>query len=689
MEIFDNLFGIALIILFFGGSIFVHELGHFLAARWRGLKIERFSIGIGPRIFGWTGKDGVDYRLSLFPIGGYVALPQLGDMEAVEGKNESDPDELPPISYPDKIYVAVAGVVFNIIFAFLLACVLWVSGRPVPPNANTTTIGYVLKELPNQSGPSPATAAGLLPGDKVLAVDGSAVDDFRQITNKVALGGGRDDKGNPQVVLTISRGGKKLDVPVSPALVDLNPSSGDRIRMVGISPSNTLAIERVEPNSPAERAGFKTGDTILSLEGAFVFSGSQFREKLAAASLHTGLTTDDKLTVEKVEPASPAERAGLKPGDVIAAFDGAPVANRAQFYEKLLASGVREIRLTVREGGIARSDTLAPRLREVRVGVRGADGKEREIAVAPEARAELASYFEISFQEKGALRTVKLACVPDNALAKQEPPASAPRNSLMVFDSDVASDSDFAGVLRPGKILSRIDQHGTLLDTPTPETLARLKPSDTADVFFSDGGKPATFEKFSVAAVPAKKSPYIGVVFRNEAEIVHQNPLEQMRAAFALTYDSIAALANPKTDVGVGQLMGVVSIGRIYYNMSDDLRRILWFTLVININLAILNILPLPVLDGGHILFATIQRIRRRPLPISIVAGLQYVFIVLFVALMGYIVLYKDLMRWRGDNILEDQSRIVRRYVRVPEKPFAAKAETAKPAATPETPAAK
>ena len=60
----------------FGGSIFVHELGHFLAARKRGLKIERFSIGFGPRLFGWTGKDGVDYRVSIIPLGGYVALPE-------------------------------------------------------------------------------------------------------------------------------------------------------------------------------------------------------------------------------------------------------------------------------------------------------------------------------------------------------------------------------------------------------------------------------------------------------------------------------------------------------------------------------------------------------------------------------------------------------------------------------------
>ena len=84
-EILSSLRGVALLALFFGGSIFVHELGHFLAARWRKLKIERFSIGFGPKIFGWTGKDGVDYRVSWIPLGGYVALPQMGDSSAIEG----------------------------------------------------------------------------------------------------------------------------------------------------------------------------------------------------------------------------------------------------------------------------------------------------------------------------------------------------------------------------------------------------------------------------------------------------------------------------------------------------------------------------------------------------------------------------------------------------------------------------
>src|SRR3954469_25618800 len=98
-SLFSSLWSIFLIILFFGGSIFVHELGHFLAARRRGVKVTRFSIGFGPAIWKRTAKDGGEYRLSWIPLGGYVALPQLADMGAIEGESELDVSKLPPITY--------------------------------------------------------------------------------------------------------------------------------------------------------------------------------------------------------------------------------------------------------------------------------------------------------------------------------------------------------------------------------------------------------------------------------------------------------------------------------------------------------------------------------------------------------------------------------------------------------------
>jgi regulator of sigma E protease len=102
-SLLSNLWSILLVALFFGGSIFVHELGHFLAARRRGVHVERFSIGFGPPIWSWKGKDGVEYRLSWFPLGGYVMLPQLADLGAAEGESRTDVSQLPPVSYSTRM----------------------------------------------------------------------------------------------------------------------------------------------------------------------------------------------------------------------------------------------------------------------------------------------------------------------------------------------------------------------------------------------------------------------------------------------------------------------------------------------------------------------------------------------------------------------------------------------------------
>jgi hypothetical protein len=188
-DLLSSIWGIALVALFFGGSIFVHELGHFLAARRRGLKVERFSIGFGPKVIGWTGKDGVDYRISLIPLGGYVALPQLAEMEGIEGPAAEGAEELPKISYADKMIVSVMGAVFNVIFAFTLACVLWFTGTPVAEGSRSTVVGYVPETVVTGAGhlaelglgrtePGPAFVAGIRAGDRIIAVDGQPVTTF-------------------------------------------------------------------------------------------------------------------------------------------------------------------------------------------------------------------------------------------------------------------------------------------------------------------------------------------------------------------------------------------------------------------------------------------------------------------------------------------------------------------------------
>ncbi|MDR2845161.1 MAG: RIP metalloprotease RseP, partial [Puniceicoccales bacterium] len=606
-SILSSPLGILYFILFFGGSIFVHELGHFLAARKRGLKVERFSIGFGPRLFGWTGKDGVDYRISLLPLGGYVALPQMVDMEAIEGESKSDPDELPQPSYTDKIIVLVAGVVFNLIFAFLIACVLWVTGRPVSPSSRTTTIGHIATELATPGKPSPALVSGLHHGDKILAIDGTPVSDFTQIIGSIALGAGRDSEGNPQVTLRVSRDGKELDLVAKPELLTLNPSSKDQARRIGIGPAEEIIVGKAEPGSPAAIAGLKPGDALLALDDTKLWSFYHLRQLLAA----------------NASQATPTQ---------------------------------------------------------VRLEVRAADGTKRTVALTPMLRPREVDLVKISFKDKTNTVTLPLVPAPDNALQKDPPrlmkffnvatppPSSAPRPNLMLFDTTgLPEDSDLAKIIRPGVVLRSIEQAGGFLQIHSIADLLsaakNVKPGVPTTLVFTDGSdeKQVTLDEFSVQDAPAKRIAFLGIAEQLVPPVlIHQTPFESMGTVFRLTFDSLRALTNRNTDVGANQLMGVVSMAKIYLD-ADDIRPVLWFTILINISLAIFNILPIPVLDGGHIAIASLQKILGKPLPSNVHSGIHYVFMLLLLLLMGYVLLY-DVKR-TAPNSLDVQNLIRQRYV--------------------------
>ena len=118
------------VILIFNLLIVVHELGHFLAARWRGLVVEQFAVWFGKPIWKRT-YNGVVYSLGSIPFGGFVKLPQMAPMDAIEGESTTDRAALPVVSPLDKIIVALAGPMFSFGLAFIFAVVVWAVGRPV------------------------------------------------------------------------------------------------------------------------------------------------------------------------------------------------------------------------------------------------------------------------------------------------------------------------------------------------------------------------------------------------------------------------------------------------------------------------------------------------------------------------------------------------------------------------------
>jgi regulator of sigma E protease len=262
---------LCLVVLVFNVLIIVHEWGHYLAARWRGLKVEKFQIWFGKPL--WKKEiNGVQYGLGSIPAGGFVALPQMAPMEMLEGSGEEE-EPLPPITPLDKIIVAFAGPLFSFGLAVVFACIVWVVGHPVPDSRMTTTIGYVAKD-------SPAEEAGLKPGDVVKAVDGYPVDRFNGMVHSVTWYVVASE--GEQISFEIERDGKEMEIPVTP-LIEERESNGFRgwvagwferpeLRKVGLEAKETPMIGKLYPNSPAEDAGLQKNDLIVGMNGGPLFS---------------------------------------------------------------------------------------------------------------------------------------------------------------------------------------------------------------------------------------------------------------------------------------------------------------------------------------------------------------------------------------------------------------------------------
>lgn len=251
------------VLLLFNLLIFVHELGHFLAARWRGLKIERFAIWFGKPI--WKTKiGGVEYCLGSIPAGGYVSLPQMAPMEMIEGKGDPDKEHLPPITALDKIIVAFAGPLFSFLLALVFAVIVYVVGRPESESEKTTVIGYVEKG-------GPADKAGLKPGDRIIEIENKPVTKF----------GGMGDSVTWRVVSSegtqipikyirsneVSGALETQVAQVTPVKEETKAWKRKSLRQIKIDAAQTPIIGEVVKGSPGELAGLKANDEIHAVNG--------------------------------------------------------------------------------------------------------------------------------------------------------------------------------------------------------------------------------------------------------------------------------------------------------------------------------------------------------------------------------------------------------------------------------------
>lgn len=523
------------VLVLFNLLIVVHELGHFLAARWRGLYIEKFGIWFGKPLWKKT-INGVQYSLGSLPFGGFVALPQLAPMDIIEGKADVDRAKLAPISALDKIIVAFAGPLFSFGLAVLFAVIIFAIGRPVSESEATTTIGYVMPD-------SPASQAGLKPGDKILAVDGQPVSRFGGMgADSISWRIVRSEGSTIPITIARDVDGKTeiRTVEAKPIVPKTKPWMRKGLRQIEILPAETPLVAKVEPESPSAKTGLKANDLIVAINGKrlyHILGVADFIREHPGESLTLTVERDGKEIPLQFNPGNPriasvfkdgpADRAGLGQGDVIIAVDGKKIASSLAISDYIKQHAGQPVAITVQRGE-----------------------EQRTVNVTPE--------------------------VPVNE--------TTPRIGI-------SWDEDYGMIL---------DAYGKL-------------------------------------------------------HILHPSPFEQIRAGMLSIFDTVGAIVSPKSDVRLQHMSGPVMMLRVYYVMFENKegwRMALWFSVVLNVNLALLNLLPIPVLDGGHITLALVEAVRRRPVNIRVLEVVQTACAVLIIGFMLYIAFFdvQDLFGSRRDT---------------------------------------
>ncbi|MDY0146152.1 MAG: RIP metalloprotease RseP [Kiritimatiellia bacterium] len=272
------------ILLLFSLSIFVHELGHFLVARALGLVADVFSIGMGPAL--WKRKVGATvWKIGAIPFGGYVALPQMDPNSFLEGTSSGDrlqgagdkkeekgergestePRNLPRVAPWKKILVSVAGATGNIIFAFVLATLVWIVGKPSSLQERNAIIGYVETD-------SRSAAAGLVPGDEILSLDGHPVASWLVLAEGVAL-------APADTVILSVRSPEGVEREVT---IELETSEVGLRMLPGLDGLAPCHVAALMPGSGAEAAGLEPGDQILRYDGQAVYSRAHLSQLVEA-----------------------------------------------------------------------------------------------------------------------------------------------------------------------------------------------------------------------------------------------------------------------------------------------------------------------------------------------------------------------------------------------------------------------
>ncbi len=648
------------IIIGFGLIVFVHELGHFLAAKWAGIRVLAFSMGFGPIVCSYRKGIGfrrgssepeylaslrdadsdassispTEYRFSALPLGGYVKM--LGQEDLNPGAVSSSPDSYQNCSIPKRLVVISAGVVVNAITAALLFIAVFMVGlESLPAQVGTVVNG------------SPAAKAvaldhdgvddGLVHGDVITFINNSKIYGFRDLSSTIAMA----PKSSPSKVTVVREGFAE------PIVFEVHPekNAGSGLLDLGVLPMRSTSVvsgaDSDEWSRVLEMFGgidLRPGDQLVSIGGQPAQSpyailemtkssaGEPFEIRVTDGVSERGITLRPLAEVQKtmvdldgdffpvshvlglngvlcVDPLSSSDdaRQGLAPGDVFVRIDDVLYPSVFKGIETLRALAGKTIEVEVLRNG----------------------------QVVP-LQVEVSKKGTVGFYPASTLDTMNLVAWPKFGSSVAYPASqiiSRPGTKLLAIEGEpiaVLRDARDAVIAATDEAFQRGDESFDLevrMELPLPTqpdgnapivtetwTLSRAEVEQLRGLGWTLAGGDGIISLFEPVLIVDRAPGPVAAVRRG---------LHESKRVMIMTYLTFLRLY--EGSVQVKHLKGPVGIAHLGTQIADQgFMMVLFFMGLISINLAVINFLPLPIVDGGQFLMLIYEWIRGKPLPIVV-----------------------------------------------------------------------
>jgi regulator of sigma E protease len=646
-----------------GFVIFIHELGHFVLAKWNDVKVEKFSIGFGPTLFGFR-RGETQYVLALVPLGGFVKM--LGEGPDEEANKSTDPRAYPNKSVSARMSIISAGVIMNLLFGWVCFIYLFTLGR--------TEITPVMGEI---VAGSPAYVAGLRVGDEIVSIDGRRDPGFNTIQAKVIFAG----RGHV-LHMEVKRPGQKdlVGINVQPR----REASSDR-PTIGIRPKASLIVGDFEPpagmsDPPAYPA--MTPKDRQSKVDVLVAAGVAGSEPLPMTDYHDYefllAKNPRRPIVHRIErrlfeslesgPALETFEVTLPPAQFIdlgARFTAGPISAIAKDSPAQKA-GLREGDMIVKVDGDDAFDPMRlpyycferagmPVTFEIRRQVASGEQRTERITVTPYGtvvRMEPVSMDEpLDLSGVGLCYPVitKVAAVrPDSPTAKAGIKPGDVINSL-TFPAFPAKPASSGHAAQPAAKALTVD-----FDETSPAWFGAFgklqdRPIQDDELVVNKVSKAVT-----ITPEPDLNwdNPMRGLRFSQAfRKLPPQDLTTAMRSGFDFAVENVLRVYATfrslfQRQVSPKNLGGPLMIIEALYTAADSgINELISMLGFISVTLAVFNFLPVPPLDGGQMVFLVAEKVRGRPLPESAVITSFWIGFVMVIGLLLFVT-YQDIFRW-------------------------------------------